>query len=364
MSPLHLFSPVAAALFAAATLTVQAAPTADAAFPALATVAAQAASGAATSAYDGVVEALRQTTLAAQVPGAIVKLAVKAGDRVAAGQLLVQIDARAAEQSAAASQAQVQAAKAALEVATRDFERQKKLFDDRFISQAALDRAQAEYRAAQAQANATIAQAGAALTQSGFYTVRAPYAGVVSDVPVTLGDMALPGRALVTLYDPSALRVAAAVPQSVADRAATADAKAANGGAVRVELPMLPVAQRLQSPAAVQVLPAADAGTHTVTVRADLAPGLKGLVPGQFARLWLPGAAEADTARAARPWVPLSSVVRRAEMTGLYVMDAQGRALLRQVRLGRSDGQRVEVLAGLATNERVVADPQAAARAR
>jgi RND family efflux transporter MFP subunit len=323
----------------------------------LATVPAQASAGATASAYDGVVEALRQTTLAAQVAGAVVRLNVKAGDRVAAGQVLLQIDARAAEQNAAASQAQVQAAKAALDVAARDFERQKKLADDRFISPAALDRAQAEYRAAQAQANATIAQAGAALAQSGFFTVRAPYAGVVSDVPVTLGDMALPGRALVTLYDPAALRVAAAVPQSGVEASLAA-------AAVKVELPPLAAAQRLQAPVRVQVLPAADAATHTVTVRADLAPGLAGVVPGQFARLWLPATGDGTAARALRPWVPLAAVVTRAEMTGLYVLDAQGRPLLRQVRLGRSDGQRVEVLTGLAAGERVVTEPQAAVRAR
>lgn len=321
----------------------------------LATVMAQPATSAPTSAYDGVVEALRQTVIAAQVQGAVVKLQVKAGDRVAAGQLLLQIDARAADQNAAASQAQVNAAKASLDVATKDFERQKKLFDERFISAAALDRAQAEYRAAQAQANAQLAQAGAALTQSGFYAVRAPYAGVVADVPVTLGDMAMPGRALVSLYDPAALRVAAAVPQSSAMRVAS-------GSAVRVELPALAAAQRLQAPARVQVLPAADAATHTVTVRAELAPGLAGVVPGQFARLWLPSADDGTAARAAGVWIPLSAVVRRAEMTGLYVLDAQGRALLRQVRLGRSDGERVEVLAGLAAGERVAADPQAAAK--
>jgi membrane fusion protein, multidrug efflux system len=115
----------------------------------------------------------------------------------------------------------------------------------------------------------------------------------------------------------------------------------------------------------VQVLPAADAATHTLTVRADLAPRTEGLVPGQFARLWLPAAGTAEVegvARTASPWVPLSAVVRRAEMTGLYVLDAQGRPLLRQVRLGRSDGERVEVLAGLSAGERVAAEPQAAAR--
>jgi multidrug efflux pump subunit AcrA (membrane-fusion protein) len=67
----------------------------------LGAVAAQPASAAAASAFDGVVEALRTTVVAAQVPGAIVQLDAKVGDRVAAGQVLVRIDARAAEQNAA-----------------------------------------------------------------------------------------------------------------------------------------------------------------------------------------------------------------------------------------------------------------------
>jgi membrane fusion protein, multidrug efflux system len=290
--------------------------------------------------------------VAAQVSGAVVELKVKAGDRVAAGQLLLRLDARAAEQGAAASDAQVRAARAAQAVAAKEYARQQQLARDQFISAAALDRARAEFEAAQAQAEAQLAQAGAARTQSGLHVVRAPYAGVVSEVPVMQGEMALPGRALLTLYDPAALRVAAAVPQS-------ALAALGDGAALRVEVPMLPATQRMQTPQRVQVLPAADAATHTVTVRADLAPALQGAAPGQFARLWWPAAAGST---GASPWVPQQAVVRRSEMTGLYVLDAQGRPLLRQVRLGRSDGAQVEVLAGLNAGERVATDVQAAAR--
>lgn len=318
----------------------------------LATVPARAAPGAAAAAYDGVVEALRQTTIAAQVSGAVVELKAKAGDRVAAGQLLLRIDARAAEQSAAAGAAQVRAARAAQEVAAKELARQKQLAAEQFISAAALDRAEAEYKSAQARAAAQVAQAGVATTQSGFYVVRAPYAGVVSEVAVTVGDMALPGRALVTLYDPSALRVAAALPLSAA-------AAVGQGSAVRAEIPGLPTASaRMQTPQRVQVLPAADAATHTVTLRVDLANSLAGAVPGQFARVWLPAAGAAS----ASAWVPLGAVVRRAEVTGLYVLDAAGKPLLRQVRLGRSDGAQVEVLSGLNVGEQVATDAQAAAR--
>jgi len=325
----------------------------------LTAVPAQALAGGRSTGFDGVVEALRQTVVAAQVAGAVVQLDAKVGDRVAAGQLLLRIDARAADQTAAAGDAQVQAARAALDVARKDQARQQQLYQQNYISQAALERAEAAFKATQAQVDAQLAQAGAARTQSGFYVVRAPFAGVVAEVPVALGDMALPGRPLLTLYDPAALRVSAAVAQGVA-------AQAAGTAAPRIELPGLPAAQAWVVPARVQWLPTVDAATHTVQLRAELPAGLPGVVPGMFARVWLqdPAAGAGEGAAAAPLSVSKSAVVRRAEMTGLYVLDPQGRPVLRQVRLGRSVGDQVEVLSGLTAGERVVSDPQAAARVR
>lgn len=324
----------------------------------LATVEARAGSASNATAFDGVVEAVRQTVVAAQVPGAVVLLSVKVGDTVAAGQVLLRLDARAADQTAAAGDAQVQAARAALDVAAKTFGRQRQLFQQNYISQAALEQAEAQFKATQAQVDAQLAQAGAARTQTGFYVVRAPFAGVVSDVPVQLGDMAMPGRPLVTVYDPAALRVTAAVPQTVAQRLAA-------GALPRIEFPGLPAAQQWVQPRQAQVLPTVDAATHTVQMRADLPAGLAALSPGMYARLWLPVAA-GGTSVAGTPAalsVPLAAVVRRAELTGVYVLDAAGKPLLRQVRLGRSEGSTVEVLSGLMPGERVVTDPQAAARA-
>ena len=387
--PMPPLRPFAIALAVALPVSLSAAATATA--PAvLAVVPAQVASVQGRSGFDGVVEAVRQTVVAAQVSGAVVELAVKAGDRVQAGQLLLRIDARTADQSAAASDAQVLAARAALEVATREYGRQQQLYQQKYISQAALERAESEFKATRAQVAAQVAQAGAARTQTGLHTVRAPYAGVVAEVPVQLGDMALPGRALLTLYDPSALRVTAAVPQSVAQSvwlgaasAVQATGVAGDGGkarvgssasdrnnasasseAVRVELPGLSGAQQWPQPTRVQRLPTVDAATHTQQVRADLPPGLNGVAPGMFARLWLPVAGTGASAAGQRVTVPLQSIVRRAEMTGVYVQGEGGKPLLRQVRLGRVDGDRVEVLTGVAPGEQVIADPQAATRAQ
>ena len=331
----------------------------------LATAPAQALTAPGRSSFDGVVEAVRQTRIAAQVPGAVVALAVQVGDRVQAGQLLLRIDARSADQGAAASDAQVQAARAALDVATREYTRQQKLRDKQYISQGALDQAEAQFKATRAQVAAQVAQAGAARTQTGLHTVRAPYAGVVSEVPVQLGDMAMPGRALLTLYDPTALRVTVAVPQSVLGASGTSGGLTALNEAVRIELPGLSGAQQWPAAARVQLLPTVDAATHTQQLRADLPANVAGAVPGMFARVWLPMASSTGTAAAnqgQRVTVPLSAIVRRAEMTGLYVQGESGKPLLRQVRLGRVDAGRVEVLTGVAPGDRVVLNPQAATR--
>ena len=324
--------------------------------PPLATVAVQGGGTALETSLDAVVEAVRQTMLSAQVPGAIVALNVKAGERVKAGQELIRIDARAAEQNVAGSSAQVDAAQAALKVATRELERQQALFQKHYISQGALDRAQAQAEAAQAQLKALQAQAGAARTQSGFFVLKAPYAGVVSEVPVALGDMAMPGRPLLTLHDPSALRVTAAVPQALLP------ALGANLQGVRYELPSAQAG--LQVPAQVQLLPTVDPLTHTAQLRLGLPAGLEGVAPGLFARVWLPGAMASGQAAASRLYLPASTVVRRAELTGVYLVDAQGKPRLRQVRLGRTEGDRVEVLSGLRADDKVAVDPQAAAAQR
>ncbi len=318
---------------------------------------ARASTGANEAGFDGVVEAVRQTVIAAQVPGAVVQLGAKVGDRVNAGQVLLRIDARAADQNAAASNAQVQSARALLDVATQNFERQKQLFQKNYISQAALERAESEFKSTQAQVNAQLAHAGAARTQSGFYVVRAPFAGVVAEVPVSLGDMAMPGRPLLTLYDPTALRVTAAVPQTVSTQLGAAPSP-------RIELPGLPAAQQWIVAMHTQLLPTIDAATHTVQMRADLPAGTLGVAPGMFARLWLPVSGAMSGTGASTLNVSRASIVRRAEMTGLYVLDPSGKPVLRQVRLGRLEGDQVEVLSGLMPGERVVADPQAAARMR
>jgi len=299
-------------------------------------------------AADGTVEAVRQSTIASQVSGRVTALTVKAGDAIKNGQVLLQIDQRAAAQQSVASEAQVAAAQAQLEVASKEYDRSLRLFQKQYISQAAMEQAEARLKSNQAQANATVAQARAAMTETSFHTMRDPYNGVVATDTTEVGDMALPGKPLVTVYDPGALRVVVNLPESYA-------AMLNRNAPVRIEFPGAPENQRWQTVQRITVLPTSDPASHSIEVRLALAAGVANIAPGTFARAQLPLSEKS----AGVLTIPVSAVVKRTELRAVYVAVPDGRFQLRQVRLGKVAGDRVEVLAGLRAGDRIALDPLA-----
>lgn len=291
---------------------------------------------------EAVVEAVRQSTVAAQIAGRIVELRFDVGDYVKKGEVIARIDERAASQALAASEAQVRQAEAALRNARAEFERSKQLVAQKFLSQAALDRVEAEYKAAQARVTALLAGAGQAQTERSFATIVAPYSGVVSARHVELGEMATPGKPLMTGFDPGSLRVTATVPQAQV-AAIQAGAKA------RVEVPS---SATWVEATQLTVIPTADPRTHTTQVRLGLPADVRGIYPGIYAR------AHFVTGRAPALLVPRAAVLQRSEVTAVYVIGDSGGLQLRQIRLGAAGDERaVEVLAGLRAGERVALEP-------
>jgi RND family efflux transporter MFP subunit len=277
---------------------------------------------------EAVAEAVHQATIAAQVAGRVVEVRADVGQTVRQGELLMRIDAREAAESAAAAQAQLTQAKAS-------FERTKSLMAKKFVSQAALDKAEADYLAAKANAGAS----GASQSHA---TVTAPIAGIVASRDTELGEMASLGKPLFTLFDPKSLRVVASIPQYK-----LADVK--KGAKARLEFPE--TGQWLDA-VRVEILPTADARSHTVTARLYLPDNARGIIPGMAAR------AHFVTGRGKKLTLPPTAILRRGEVTAVYVFDAANQPRLRQVRLGEAvaDGE-VEVLAGLSGGERVSLEP-------
>lgn len=296
---------------------------------------------------DGALEPVRQSTVAAQVPGNVLQLLVQAGDRVAAGQVIARIDERDAQAGLARSDAAVAQAEAELRNARVHLERSRELRAQQFVSQAALDVAETQFKAAEAG----LRQAQAGRTQAalarGFAAVTAPFAGVVLATHLEAGDLASPGRPIATIYAPGALRAVVQVPGS---RMALARS------ARRVEV-QLPGRAQWTAPSSATALPVADAVSQTVEWRLDLpADAAAGQLPGATVRVRFVADAAAPVGDAEVPTVPAGALLRRGELTAVYV--AQGeRFVLRAVRTGAAVGDRVQVLAGLKPGERVAADP-------
>lgn len=284
---------------------------------------------------EAVVEAVQQSVIAAQMPGRVLEVKADAGKAVSKGELLMRIDAREAAGGAEAAEAQYRNAKA-------NYERTRSLVQQKFLSPSALDKARSDFEAAAAGRGAAAATKSHAL-------IVAPISGVVARRHLEAGEMATPGRPLFTLYAPGGLRVKASVPQTrLPEMRGVKKAK--------IEFPEM---GRWVDASEVIVLPTVDAGTKTAEVRIGL-PSLPEIMalatPGMFARVhFVIGEANKMT-------VPARAVVRRGEVTAVYVQAADGALSLRQLRLGEAMGSgEVEVLAGLTAGEKVVADPVKAA---
>jgi RND family efflux transporter MFP subunit len=306
-----------------------------------------------TTSLNGHVEAVRQATLAAQVGGNVLSFTAKAGDRVKAGQVLARIDERSAEAGVRASAAGVDQAEALWQSAKLHAERTQTLRQQGFVSNAAVDDAQARLRAAEAGLEQARAGRSQAALQQGFASVRAPFDGVVLATHAELGDLATPGRPLMTVYAPGRLRAVVDLPASRV--AAARDAR---------QWEVIGADGRRWTPSTRTELPSADPVAQTTEWRLELPlEAAASLSPGTSVEVRFTAAAAASNPAASgnagaitRPRVPVQAVLLRGELTAVYAV-LDGRFVLRPIRIaGPMSGTDVEVVAGLRPGDLIAAD--------
>jgi RND family efflux transporter MFP subunit len=308
----------------------------------LATVIVGQESGPAERLLDGTVESVHQATLSAQTASRVAEIPADVNDRVAAGFVLLRL--RGTEQAAGLSQAQaaLQAATAREREAQLRYERIRDMYSRKVVAKATFDEATAGRDAAVAQLESARAGVAAAREGVSYTELRSPYAGVVTQKFVQVGETVGPGTPLMSVAALDTLRVVTEIPQSIVEQVRASKKATVRVGTVRVES------------TAVTVFPAADPQTNTFRARIELPPSTAGLAPGMLVKVGV------DAGGAQRLTVPRSAVVERSEMRAVYVVAPDGRVTLRQVRLGHEHGDRVAVLAGLTAGEAVALDPVAA----
>lgn len=306
----------------------------------------------------GTVRAATSATLASKILGNVTRVLVSEGDRVHAGDVLVEIDARdvrakveqaragarALDDAIAAAAAGIVGAEANVKFADATYVRFAALrergsaspheFEEvtarRNGARAELDRARRGRDSLTAQRAQALASANEAETLLSETRVRSPFDGIVSARFVDAGAQAAPGVPLIAIENASQYRVETFIADDLATRIRPGDDVQVDGVIARVE----------------HVAPV-DARTRTALVKIAL-PAATALRSGAFVHVAFPvGARDAIT-------LPLAAIARRGELASVYVVNGSGVAHMRLITASEPRNGRVEVLSGLEAGEHVV----------
>lgn len=272
----------------------------------------------------GTVRPKLSAAIEAKVSGRIERMLVVPGQLVKAGELLVQLDAHEI-------QARNDQARASEEQAKQDWKRISTLYSQQAATRAEYDAAEARYRVAQGAA----AEAKALLS---YVDIRAPFNGVITRKSADVGDLAMPGKPLLQMENPEALRLEADVPETLVGQLKLGDVLAISINAVTNPM----------NGTVAEISPAADPNSRTFTVKLDL-PAVGALRSGQFGRVAIPVSLANMIA------VPSSAIVQRGQLELVFVVQ-RNQAQMRLVKTGVKVGNQTEVVSGLNAGESVVTE--------
>lgn len=290
---------------------------------------------------DGVIEAVQQTTVSAQIGGQVNTVLFDVGDYVEKDAIIVRLNDKQPMAKLKQAQAELKEAKARYKEAVEEFDRIQDVFAKNAVSKKAMDAAEAAKHAAQAKLESARAGLEQAEEQLEYTRVRAPYSGLVTERHIEVGETAQPGMQLMSGLSLEQLRVNVDVPQIMINAVRESD----DVYIVTPQGNMVPVSAKT-------VFHFAESASHTFRVRLELKGDDLWLFPGMFVK------AVFEIGQQPELVVPTGAIVRRSEVTAVYIVSAEGRISLRSIRQGRrlASGNTI-ILAGLMEGEQVAIDP-------
>lgn len=290
--------------------------------------------------FAGTVQSSVTVQISSRITAHIQELTVYAGAQVKKGDLLVRLDDGDIRARMKQAKSVIVDAEAKRDEVHRDLLRYQELVRNNIESRQSLDQAEARAKSATAAVETARQQLAEVKENLGYTEIDAPFAAVVVEKFAQAGDLASPGRILLTLQDPNKLRLEAPISEQCARRIQIGSAVLAKVASAQVEIDT-----RVS-----EIVPAVDPKSRSFIVRANL-PSHADLKPGMFGRLRFPCAPRSLLA------VPQTAIVSRGQLDLVFVVAAD-HAMLRLVRPGEQQDM-VEILSGLTAGETVIADPPA-----
>lgn len=289
--------------------------------------------------FAGTVQSMVTVQLSSRIVAHIQEINIHAGALVKKGALLVRLDDGDIRARMKQAQSALSAAEANRDEAQSDYARYQDLVKRNIEPRQRLDQAEARAKSAVAAVEAARQQLAEANETLSYTEIKAPFDAVVVEKFAEPGDLAAPNRVLITLQDPSRLRLEAPVSEQCAKRIRLGDNVLAKVASADTELET-----RVS-----EIVPNVDPKSRSFLVRANL-PAIADIKPGMFGRLRFPCNPRKLLV------IARQAVVSRGQLDMVFVV-TDGRARLRIVRLGEEQKGRVEVLSGLSDGETIVIGP-------
>jgi membrane fusion protein (multidrug efflux system) len=283
----------------------------------------------------------RESEVAADAAGRVILASLERGAFVKQGAVLAQLDSRTASLNQSAASAELQGARAQRENASLECERSEKLFAQNVISKAELDRARTTCTASSSTAQAAVARQQLAAKAAGDATIRAPFAGMVVERGVEVGEYVSPGRRVATIVEINPLRLELLIPESAAS-------SVREGG--NVEFGVRTFGGERFSGKIRYVGPVLRRATHDLVIEALIDNKDGRLRPGMFAE------AELGIGERKLPLAPKTALIGSAPNSHVFVV-VGGVAEERVVLTGAAEGDSLTILQGLRPGERVITHP-------
>ncbi|MBP6585641.1 MAG: efflux RND transporter periplasmic adaptor subunit [Flavobacterium sp.] len=289
----------------------------------------------------GKIEAENSANVSTRMMGYVTKVHVKVGQKVGAGQLLVSINNSDLQAKKAQVDASILQATAGYNNAKKDYDRFVALFNQQSASQKELDDMTARFEMAKAGLEGAKQMRNEVMAQFNYANITAPFSGTVTNSFVKEGDMANPGMPLVSVEGVSRLQVTAMVSESDISNIK-------NGMPVNVIIKSMnkKVSGKVSE---VSVSAKNTGGQYLVKVTLDKMDTT--ILSGMFVNVQFPIEKQtATTTKSEQVLVPETALVRQGQLTGVYTI-ANNTAILRWLRIGKTYGDKVEVLSGLNADE-------------
>ncbi|TLP71987.1 efflux RND transporter periplasmic adaptor subunit [Maribacter sp. ACAM166] len=289
----------------------------------------------------GKVEAVKSANISTRMMGYVDKIYVSIGDKVSNGELLLSVNNTDVSAKLAQVNAGITEATAAFTNAEKDYNRFTVLFQENSASQKELDDITANYNMANARLESAKQMKNEVNAQMGYANIRAPFSGMVTNKFIKVGDMANPGMSLLEVESPEKYQVLAMVPESEI-------LEINNNTEVAVQIKAL---NQTVKGKVVEVSTSSKntGGQYLVKVMLDEIDTQ--ILSGMYATVQFPIERKTSTSAI---MIPVEAIINNGQLSGIYTVSQSNTALLRWLRLGRTFGDKVEVLSGLSADEQYI----------